>query len=309
MKKSVIALFFALVLMFSFVSAMKGPITVYTEPGNRVKIYAWIPSGESQSLYELKEGVADESGIYSATFFSLVDDTVKYQVRVLSGLIPLRDDTFENFGTQNALAVDCIFEECVMSVDDKWVAPSEETSVAVTENAGEENQVVAGTEGEVATEGSVEEEAPVVEEETAAKVDKADEDESIFAGWSVFTKGDGSTNWFGMSLFGVLLVLVIGGVFMFLHRGRNGSTQLMDEDERELRSTQRRMEEVESELKGVREKREIRAKIEAAKQKLAQEEKELRKLMGGDVTNREIQEQKKVVEDARDELEEHKSNL
>ena len=297
MKKSVVVLLLALVLMFSFVSAMKGPVTVYTEPGNRVKIYAWIPNEKGQALYELREGLADQAGIFSTTFFSLADETVKFQVRIMNGLIPIKDNVFENYGTLNALKVDCISENCLMSIDESWVAPVEEVPI-VNSAPTEETQVSADESAGEST-----------ETEETTKTQEASDDESFLAGLAVFTKEDGSRNWFGMSIFGVVLVLVIVAVFMFLHRGRNGSMQMMSNDERELQSTERRVKQIEDEVNNLKERKQIKAKIAAAKQKLLEEEKELKRLMGSDRNDRNVERQKQVVEDARDELEEHRSNL
>ncbi len=97
-------------------SAMDDPIVVEANEGDFVKIFVW-PAEYGPAL-NIAEGVCDEDGVFSTTFFSLNTQDVKYQVTVYDGEgDKTHGETFEGYGVSYPLKIDCTFvDKCVMSV-------------------------------------------------------------------------------------------------------------------------------------------------------------------------------------------------
>ena len=94
MMKRRIGVFILLLFASSFVFAMDDPILVKTSPGNYVKIYAWPSSGGP--LLNLGEGSVNNEGLFSHTFFSLHEPTIKYQVLIIKNGEKIIDESFDN---------------------------------------------------------------------------------------------------------------------------------------------------------------------------------------------------------------------
>lgn len=109
------AVFLVFVISLSLVASMDSSITVKTNPGDHVKLYAWT-SG-SGPLLVMKEGVAEE-GNFTVTFFSLSEERVDYQVIVLRGGEKVRDDEFEDYTTSERLLINCLPATCAISIYD-----------------------------------------------------------------------------------------------------------------------------------------------------------------------------------------------
>mgnify|MGYP003965642657 CR=1 FL=1 len=246
MKKVVMSLMF--LILISGVFAMEDPVVVKTDPGYKVKIYAWTAGGGP--LLNLAEGVADVDGIFSATFFSLSVSEVRYQVMT----IDLRDnkihDTrFDGFGTDEALEIDCtVGIDCVMSV-----MVSEEVTV-------NDSEVV-----------------PVVNDEVVSVVnDEVVEDETK----SFVASGD-SKNIFVYYLIGGVLTFIVLMVMYFRFRHfRDWMTRLNYlSEEGELARIENEIKRKDKLIDLINEKKERKIRLALAKKKLDRENKKLEKMV------------------------------
>ncbi len=249
------------------VLAMDGPITVQTEPGNHVKIYTWMPDGGP--LLDLVEGDADEEGLFSTIFFALNEPTVKYQVRILSGLSPITEETFEGKGIENPLWIDCLSGECIMTIDTRVIVKEEPEETNSTEeieeeiNSTEENETNSTNE---TMEGLPQE---ITEEEIT-------EDSSSFriTGNAILTKDDGSIR--KSLIYGSILLFFLVMVFMIgMSHRKNPELKGMRYKEKELKKIEKEIKTKEKAIRNVKESNERKMKIEEAKNKLRDDEKEL----------------------------------
>jgi len=174
-----------LVLMFlmlvGVVSAMDDPVTIKTQPGDWVKVYA-RPAGGS-SLLGLGNGTADGNGTFSYTFFSLNVPSVDFTVFVIRGQEKIRDVDFFGHNISESLIIDCMNVGC-------------EKVFEIVEEVIEEVVVV--------------EEEVIVEESRGL----------IATGKAIFSRNDGSLN-LGYSIGGgAILLFMFVFVFMVLRRGK-----------------------------------------------------------------------------------------
>ena len=253
MKKR-IGVFILLLFASSFVFAMDDPILVKTSPGNYVKIYAWPSSGGP--LLNLGEGSVNNEGLFSHTFFSLHEPTIKYQVLIIKNGEKIIDESFDNQGINNPLEIDCRSgDSCSISILD------EGDILNVNETAPEEPQ----------------------ETETASE----EPQETLVTGLAFYNKSDGTLNLiYPIGLVVVLLLSIVLFIF-FKKKKRFGGVipDKEDEDDKQLREVESRIKEKEKEINTIKYSELKKRKIKEAKNKLVQEEKELRDLGGGEKSN------------------------
>jgi len=280
MKKVLIGVMLVFVLvMATNVLAMDDPITVQTDPGNHVKLYTWMPDGGP--LLNLKEGAADDEGIFRTTFFSLHEPDVKYQVRILNGLTLITEATFEGKGIDNPLLIDCLSGACVISIDTNIIVEEdseEETIEETTEDALPEET----SEEETIEEASEEELVEDTVEETTEEAVKTTEnknalDSSGFSltGNAIFTKDDGSLKVGFLSTVGFIFLVAMGLLMGLSRHHSHPEKKGLRYKEKELKKIEKEIKNKEIAIKNVREDNLRKRKIEDARHKLEEEEKEL----------------------------------
>jgi len=278
-------LFFVLVTATN-VFAMDDPITVRTEPGNHVRLYTWMPDGGP--LLNLKEGDADEDGIFRTTFFSLHEPTVKYQVRILKGLTPITEATFEGKGIENPLLIDCTTGTCVISVDTSIIVEEELIEETVEEEVTEETteeETPEETDEEVSEEelgeSQVEENSEEGANETVETIESGDTRDLSgfsFTGNAIFTKDDGSLKVGFLSAIGFIFIIAMGLLMGLSRHQSHPERKGLRYKEKELRKIEKEIKNKETAIKNVKEENLRKRKIEEAKHKLEEEEKELNAL-------------------------------
>jgi hypothetical protein len=284
MKK--VLMFLLVFVLASSVLAMEDPISVKTDAGNTVKIYAW-PS-EVGPILNSDKGVADEEGVFNTTFFSLNVPTFKLQVLIVdSNDDKIRDDKFEGMSVNDPIFVDCVPSVCTVSVGE--IVPEEvvEEDLLSNETSPVDNAV--SVDSEVVSFGVLE--------------------NWLISGKAIFVSDGGSLK-IGSLIIGLTIFLLTGIIiFMIFHKGKSkeGVSLKVDDDEKELVETERKVKETEDKINIIKEKKERAEKLRNAKEKLAEEERELRELeSGGDVNA--IAKQKEVVDSASDEVKENQSS-
>jgi hypothetical protein len=276
MKKVLLVL---MVLMLAGgVLAMSDPIVVKSEAGNEVKVY--VRSLDGGPFLNTDKGIADADGIFEAgPFFSLNQPLVNLRILVIEGSGEPLDEKIPNYNTNTSLNIDCTGSGCE-TVDVAFGVTEEEVVV--------ENETVAENE-------------TVIEDDSDAEGGLG---KLIVTGKAIFTNDDGSLS-LVYSIGGlVLLIAIIVFVFMMFHKGGHDGKPAMDDDEKELKDTEKKVKETEDKINSIKDKKNRSAKLEQAKIKLAEEERELRDLQnGGDVDA--IAKQKDVVEKASDKVDTH----
>lgn len=230
-------IFFLMFLMLaSGVLAMSDPISVKTQSGDWVKVYAW--PAKVGPLLNLGDGIADVNGTFETTFFSLNVPDVRFTIFVIRGGEKIRDVDFLGHNISEPLTVDCRNVGCEI-VDDV-----------------EEEEVV------------VDNESVVVEENEG----------SVITG-NVISDEGGFLNWkYSIGGLVVLLFLLVFVVGMMRH---GKSKEVLDGDEKELRYMEKRVRETEDKIRGIKDGRMRQEKLARAKEKLADDEKELKELENG----------------------------
>ncbi|MFH1451900.1 MAG: hypothetical protein ABIF88_01860 [archaeon] len=273
MKKSMVVVLFIFFVLVSgvYVSAMEHPISVKTTPDYYVKIYAWT-SGTGP-LLGMDDGDANDDGIFSTTFFSLNPSDFRLQVIVLDKSdAKVRDDKFDNIKTDSPIYVNCRgSESCVIST---------------SEILGED---------EVADSSSVVVDGEVVEESSGGEIVEGEEAGSEAAGiisgdviengeevgWNenIFVSADGTINWPYSIGAGVIFVLMIGFLFVMISNRKSRKVPGDDIDE-ELAKIEDEVRKKDAEIKKIKDEKQRKQKVESAKMKLIEEERELRALRG-----------------------------
>ncbi|MFA5061060.1 MAG: hypothetical protein WC494_01970 [Candidatus Pacearchaeota archaeon] len=245
MKKEII--FLAFIVSLSLVASMDEPITVKTNPGDHVKLYAW--KSEGGPLLVMKEGIA-EGGTFKATFFSLNEEKVKYQVIILRGGEKVRDEDFENQTISEPLLIDCLPATCTISI------------YGESESLDENFETI-----EVNSSSLLSEENVNLNESNDSMVSQ------IFP----FREYLLSNIWIiGVFFLGIILfVIILFLVLLFRKREK-----FYNKEEKELEELQRKIKEKSEEIKRIKEERLRKQKINEAKKKLAEKETELKRLKG-----------------------------
>lgn len=266
MKKVMIVLMF--LMLAGGVLAMSDPISVRSEAGNEIKIYVY--PAETGPILNSAKGIADEDGIFGKTFFSLNVDSYKLRIIVIDPSDDkIRDDRIEGlFDTNGSVSIDCVPSVC-------------EVTDEVFEEVAEVEEVV---ENETVVEG--------------------ESDGSGLTG-NAIKDVVGSINWvYSIGGLFVLLLLVVFVVGM-MHRGKGKGVEVLDDDEKELRDMESKVKETADKIQSVKEKKMRWGKIEAAKKKLAEEERELKELEAGGDDDK-VERQEDVVERAEDKVDDVK---
>lgn len=261
-------------MLASGVLAMDDPVSIKTQPGDWVKVYVWPV--ENGPLLNMGDGIADENGTFSHTFFSLNVPNVKFTVFVIRNSEKIRDVDFLGHNISEPLNIDCTGTSCEI----------------VEEIIIEESIEIEKIENNTLNESVIVDDAEFVRSFK----------EFIFTGKAIFSKEDGSVNWsYSIGSFAILLCLIVF-VFVFLHRGKAKVADVMCEDEKELQYMEKKVKDTADKIKNIKEGKERKVKIESVKKKLAEEESELKRLEGGENDDK-IEKQEDVVERVKDSIE------
>ncbi|MCH7850385.1 MAG: hypothetical protein IH845_01960 [Nanoarchaeota archaeon] len=271
--KKVILLLSMVLLLGGFVVAMEDSVTVKTNVGNEVKVYAWPVGGGP--LLNVNKGIADENGEYVSTFFSLTEPLVKFQVIVIKpNGAKIRDDKFEDSVTDEEIIFDCSEDPCVKR------DPSLEASVedSILDGAAENVDASSGDSIESEVSGSV----------------RVSEDILITGNAVGFgiRKTDGSINYIypgiGISLFALFLLLSI-----VVSKRKTGK---LSSEEKELIDIEGKVKSKEDEIKKAKEEKGRKVRIEEEKKKLVDDEKELSSITGVSSVSQKIEEEKRKLD-------------
>jgi len=285
MKK--VVLLFLIVLIAGNVVAMEDPITVQANPGDNVRIYVWNTVNDSKTLLNWVEGVADEKGLFSKTFFSLHEPNPEFQIKTFAGTQLLKEETFNQQGILNPLFIDCAGGECTISIDTRPEVNQVEEEIAEL--------------FEEVTEEETGEEEPSMETETT---DAEEADNLPLTGNSIFKTDEGDIRWSTISIIvGAFIILAI--LIGLKKRKKNPSKRKgkLSPEEQELEELEGKLKEKDEEIKKIKEAQARKQKITEAKVKLAREESELGNL------KRETDPNVKKIEEAKAKLAEEDKEL
>jgi len=321
------------VFLFAFIGsvvAMSEPITIVGDEGNNFRFYIRDPDANTLLYFESED--FDEGGAFSKTFFTLNEPNPKYQVKIFSGGNLIADETFEGYGINNPLTIDCAGSGCSISAGTPENTEDEEVVDGVASDEGPSIKEIVDEE---------------VLDETGGKGDKDNLDENFeediipetnmesaenepskfpFTGMNIFDSEDGSTSW-GYIIGGIFsFLLMIFVIVMMMHRGKKSKEEPtednskkedikkdLDPEERELEELGKKIKKREEEIKKIKEKRVRHQKLIEAKEKLKQEESEINNLVSEDdkvkEAKRKLQAREQVLENLKREINQTNENI
>lgn len=262
MRKEIV--FFIFITFLSLVASMEDSITVKTKSGDYVKLYAWKAGGGP--LFVMKEGIAKEDA-FTTTFFSVNEEKVKYQVIILRNGEKIRDEVFDDYTTSEPLLINCLPEICTISIYNESESSYKSYDLLEINSSN------------------------LLSEETV-KLNESKESES-FSNFH-FKEYIISNFWvIGAFFLAIILFIVILFVVLFFRKRE----RFYDKEEKELEELQRKIKEKSEEIKKIKEEKFRKQKIDEAKSKLAEEEREIKELK-----ERQINEAKKILAEKETEL-------